>query len=113
MKEVFDDDETEAVILVDASNAFNALNRNVALHNLQMICPLFSTVLRTSQIVHYRCGKELISKELTTEGDNLAMSFYGLSTRPLQTILRTKSPAIKQVWLADDATGAGKLKQLK
>ena len=31
----------------------------------------------------------------------------------MQTILRIKSPAVKQVWLADDATGAGKLKQLK
>ena len=27
MKEIFDSDETEAIILVDASNAFNSLNR--------------------------------------------------------------------------------------
>ena len=106
IKEVFDDDETEAVILVDASNAFNALNRNVALHNIQIICLPFSTVL----INTYREPARLF---ITGGKELLAMSFYGLSTRPLQTILRIKSPAVKQVWLADDATGAGKLKQLK
>ena len=33
MKEIFDDKQTDSVILVDASNAFNSLNRNAALHN--------------------------------------------------------------------------------
>ena len=76
MKEVFDDDETEAVILVDASNA---LNRNVALHNIQVICPSFSTVLirtyREPARLFITGGKELLSKEGTTQGDNLALSF--------------------------------------
>ena len=35
MYEVFQSSETEAAILVDASNAFNALNRQVALRNIQ------------------------------------------------------------------------------
>ena len=89
----------------------------MALHNIQIICPPFSTVLintyREPARLFITGGKELLSKEGTTQGDNLAMSFYGLSTRPLQKILRIKSPAVKQVWVADDATGAGKLKQLK
>ena len=89
----------------------------MALHNIQIICRPFSSVLintyRESAILFITRGKELLSKEGTTQGDNLAMSFYGLSTRPLQRILRIISPALKQVWLADDATGAGKLKQLK
>ena len=38
MKEIFDMDDTDAVILVDASNAFNTLNRQVALHNVQRTC---------------------------------------------------------------------------
>ena len=45
MKEIFDDEQTDAVILVDASNAFNSLNRNAALHNIQILCPQFSTIL--------------------------------------------------------------------
>ena len=34
MKDVFESEETEAVILVDASNAFNRLNQQAALHNM-------------------------------------------------------------------------------
>ena len=35
MKEIFNDKETDGVILVDASNAFNSMNRLVALHNIR------------------------------------------------------------------------------
>ena len=44
MKEIFDDEQTDEVILVDASNAFNSLNRNAALHNTQILYPQFSTI---------------------------------------------------------------------
>ena len=33
MRNIFEDENTDAVILVDVSNAFNSLNRQVALHN--------------------------------------------------------------------------------
>ena len=39
MRQVFEEDDTEAVILVDAINAFNLLNRQAALHNVQRTCP--------------------------------------------------------------------------
>lgn len=45
MKEIFHDDDTEAVILVDAENAFNSLNRQAALHNIRYICPPFAPIL--------------------------------------------------------------------
>ena len=45
MKRIFDEDTTDGIILVDAANAFNCLNRMVALHNVQYICPAFATVL--------------------------------------------------------------------
>ena len=45
MREVFSDNETEGMLLVDATNAFNSLNRAVASHNIQSLCPSFSTVL--------------------------------------------------------------------
>ena len=97
---MFEEAECEAVILVDANNAFNSLNRKVALHNIQIICPQFSTIL------------ELLSQEGTTQGDNLAMSSYALNTVLLQQSLR-RIPSVKQVWLADDATGAGTIENLK
>lgn len=43
MREVFDESEIEGALLVDASNAFNALNRKVALHNMKYICPALET----------------------------------------------------------------------
>lgn len=42
MKNIFEDDETEAVILADASNAFNLLKRMFALHSVQVFCTKFS-----------------------------------------------------------------------
>ena len=39
MRSFFDADETDAVLLIDASNAFNALKRAAAVHNTQVLCP--------------------------------------------------------------------------
>ena len=43
LREVFQD--TDAVLFVDASNAFNNLSRFTALYNIQSICPTVSKVL--------------------------------------------------------------------
>ena len=116
MKEIFENEDCEAVILVDATNAFNSLNRYVALHNMQYILPQFAIVLINTYRKPARLiigdGKEILSKEGTTQGDNLAMFFYALSTYLMQTNLRNNKN-VKQVWLADDATGAGKIIPLK
>ena len=45
MAQIFDDNETEAMIFVDASNAFNRLNRQVALRNTEVVCPAMAPVL--------------------------------------------------------------------
>ena len=39
MNEAFHDDDVQAVLLVDASNAFNSLNREAALRNIRHLCP--------------------------------------------------------------------------
>ena len=44
MRTLFTSDDAEGMLLVDASNAFNSLNRAVALQNIQYICPPFSTL---------------------------------------------------------------------
>ena len=56
MRTIFEDPATEGVILVDASNAFNSLNRRVALHNIQISCPSFSCIL----INNYRIPPRMI-----------------------------------------------------
>ena len=37
--EIYEDQSSEAVLLVDASNAFNTINGNAFLHNITIICP--------------------------------------------------------------------------
>ena len=117
MKEIFEDESTDAIILVDASNAFNRLNRKAALHNVQYLCPPFATILINTYRLPARLflsgGGEISSQEGTTQGDALAMAFYGIGTNPILRTLRCQIPDVKQVWLADDATGAGKLAPLK
>ena len=41
------------------------------------------------------------------------MQFYALGTKPLVCSLQQRVPEVSQVWLADDATGAGSLLDLK
>ena len=80
MREIFNDQQTEAVTLIDASNVFNSLTPQVALHNIRIICPAFSPILintyRESLRLFITGGKELRSIEGTTQGDNLAMEFF-------------------------------------
>ena len=45
MQQLFQDDTGEAVILVDATIAFNSLNREAALHNIEYLCTSLATVL--------------------------------------------------------------------
>ena len=106
MKEAFLNDDNDAVLLVDASNAFTALNREAALHNIQHLCPVLSTILinfcreATELFVD---GIVLHSEEGTTQGDPLAMPMYALATIPLINQLSDPSNII-QVWYADDAS---------
>lgn len=45
MRQVFEDDKTEAVLLVDALNAFNSLNRQAPLRNAHILCPILAPIL--------------------------------------------------------------------
>ena len=44
MKELYEEENSEAV-MIDASNAFNSMNRAVALNNIQVLCPTIATYL--------------------------------------------------------------------
>ena len=45
VRESFQLEDTEAALLVDASNAFNSINRMSTLKNIQLICPPFANIL--------------------------------------------------------------------
>ena len=45
MARVFSDEGSDGILLIDASNAFNSLNRRVALLNISIVCPALSRFL--------------------------------------------------------------------
>ena len=42
MYEIYNNEHSEAVLLVDAKNAFNSIDRNVIIHNIFVVCPAIS-----------------------------------------------------------------------
>ncbi|XP_073231425.1 uncharacterized protein [Porites lutea] len=116
MHTIFESDDTDAVLLIDASNAFNALNRAAALHNIRILCPIIAiyaiNTYRQPARLFVIGGKEIVSAEGTTQGDPLAMGLYALSIQPLITSLRAAS-SVKQCWFADDASGAGSIMEIR
>ena len=113
---IFESDDTDAVLLIDASNAFNALNRAAALHNIRILCPIIAiyaiNTYRQPARLFVIGGKEIVSAEGTTQGDPLAMGLYALSIQPLITSLQAAS-SVKQCWFADDASGAGSIMEIR
>ena len=115
MSNIFDTDDTDAILLIDASNDFNSLNRVAALHNLEILCPIIATYAINICRLPTRLfivGQELKSSERTTQGGPLSMAIYAISLQPLITSLHLTS-STKQYWFADDASGAGMANELR
>ena len=82
------DPDTEAILLIDASNAFNALNRKAALNNIRYTCPEFSNYLinlyrKDAELFIDKSNEIIMSREGTTQGGPESMAFYACSTIPL------------------------------
>ena len=98
MHTIYDNPYTDGVLLVDARNAFNSLNRDAALRNIRWICPEVSTVLTNiyqEPAELFAGGSIFLSREGTTQGDPLAMAMYGLAVIPL---IKKLAGEAKQVW---------------
>ena len=112
MRDIFEADSTEAVLLIDASNAFNRLNRSATMHNIQIICPEIATYVsntyRNPSRLFIARGEEILSQKRTTQGDPLAMPWYSLCTSTIIEYLQSNTDNVHQVWLADDAASAGR-----
>jgi hypothetical protein len=116
MSHVFDEEGTDGIILIHATNAFNQMNTAVAMHNLQLTCNkmsmyIINTYRSTSRI--FTCGGgEILSPEGTTQCDPLAIPWYSVNTAVMIQSLKLNIPEVKQAWLADDSAGRGRLVQL-
>ena len=78
MQDIFANEDTEAVLLIDAENAFNSINWKVMLHNLNFICQVITTYITNccyiTQVRLFIIGRgEILSKEATTQGDATAL----------------------------------------
>lgn len=108
MRQIFEDVNTKVVLLVEASNAFNSLNRQAALKNAHILCPILAPVL--TDMYHGNAKLEyILSQESTTQGDPLAMVTYAIGTFPL---LHQLQGGILQSGYADDAAASGGLTPL-
>ena len=119
MRNIFQEEDTDAVLLVDASNAFNCLNRAALLNNIKYLCPALSTYVRNCYKKPSRLfiagGEELPSAEGTTQGDPLAMPAYAVGILPLLSLIKPEiePEKTKHVAYADDLGGGSTLEKLR
>ena len=120
MHDIFNDDNTEGILVIDAENAFNSINRKAMLHNLKFICPVIAIYISNCDMCPARKfiigGGELLSKEGTTQGDPTSMGAYAFGILPLFQFLldfiSVNELSVKEVAFADDFTVAGKLSNI-
>ena len=121
MHDVFNDDKTEGILLIDAENAFNSINRNVMFHKMKFICQVIAPYISNCYMCFARLfiidGGELLSNEGTTQGDLTSMDAYALGISPLLQFLldfiSVNDLNAKEVAFADDFTVAGKISSIK
>ena len=81
--DTFNEDDTEAVLMVDTSNAFNSINREAFLHKAKVLCSALSTFIQYQVIYLFAPeGKRLKSLEGTTQGDPAALAIHALGITP-------------------------------
>ena len=116
MSQVFEEEGTDRILLIDASKAFNQMNRSAALHNIQIVCQemalyIINTYRSPSRL--FICGGgEVLSQEGTTQGYPLATPWNSVTTYIMIENLRAHCPIVKQVWLTYDSAEGGRVVQL-
>jgi hypothetical protein len=105
------------MLLVDANNAFNSVNRQLALWQARIHWPhcarfLFNTYNGHAELVIRDSNMRLYSEEGVTQGDPLAMPLYALATLPIINKLKSEQ-TITQCWYADDSSAQGTLNNLR
>ena len=113
--------DTNAVLLIDAEDAFNSINRKVMLDNLKFICPIIAAYIIScyatpSRLFIVGVG-EVLSSEGITQGDQTGMEAYPLGILPLIKFLpefiNLNDMNAKEVVFSDDFSVAGSLNSIK
>ena len=92
VSDLYELEDTNGFMQVDASNAFNSIHRQVLLHNVEIICPDIANYIINCYTIPPRLFitgvKELLLKEGTTQGDPVAMGMYAIGLIGLQQNLK-------------------------
>ena len=92
MSKMYKEEHTEVVLLVDAANAFNSVNRKIFLHNINVVCPSISIYVQNCYTLQSRLfiiGRtEIQSSEGTTQGCSVTMPIYALSVIALMLMYK-------------------------
>ncbi|XP_063610335.1 uncharacterized protein LOC134784239 [Penaeus indicus] len=122
VRKIYEDPNCEAVLMVDAANAFNNINRKATIHNIEIKCPSIAQYIKNTYSQPAKLHiydkqtntcETIASNEGTTQGDPIAMAMYALGLLKLQDHINFSDTNIKQVAYADDLTGAGKITHLQ
>ena len=103
MKTIYAQNDTNAILLMDATNTFNTIKRQAALHNVGFLCPSISCMListyRSPVKLFVIGGGAIKSTEGITQGDPMVMAMYAVTL--LIKRLCEVEPDVKQTWFAD------------
>ncbi len=112
MAEKFVEDKTEGLLLVDATNAFNSINQEMALDSVAERCLVFHQYLKNTYQAPTnlytsgsKTGEFIWGKEGNTQGDIAALPFYGIATMPFIDDLQTNCNTA-QAWYANHSSAA-------
>ena len=113
---------TFAILLVDAKNVFNSLNRQSFLHDISCLCPSLVMFVKncysTLSILFIAGGTDVTSKKGTTQGDTVSMTIYGIEVTSLINMLignmsNEYSDNVNVKAYADDFSPGGNLQDLR
>ena len=121
MYDIYNDELSEVVLLVNAENEFNLINGNIMLHNISVLYPILSTYVSNcyQSAVHLFLigGKEILSKEGTSQGNSTSIGPYALGVTPLLRFLHEfiliNEQKSKEIAFAHDLRAAGSIKKIK
>ena len=121
MYDIYNDDLSEVVLLVNAENEFNLINGNIMLHNISVLYPILSTYVSNcyQSAVHLFLigGKEILSKEGTSQGNSTSIGPYALGVtlllRFLHEFILINEQKSKEIAFAHDLRAAGSIKEIK
>ena len=106
------------LLLVDARNAFNSLNRSSLLWNVRVLWPrasrfIYNTYKGHSPLIIKGSSEIISSGEGIIQGDPLSMFIYAVGSLPLIKALKLSNHSCTQIWYADDASALSELSAIR